>query len=90
MVMAAGFFIIPFNRAALTVTYATSTESSFHTIQSGFLILSLPNSVSPISLVCPVIISSLLKGTQSKIAAATEMLRISIENNKLSNTFATC
>ena len=36
----AGFFIIPFNRAALTATYATSTEGPFFTIQSGFLILS--------------------------------------------------
>ena len=33
-----GFFIIPFNRAALTVTYATSTESSFFLqFKVGFL-----------------------------------------------------
>jgi hypothetical protein len=34
----AGFFIIPFNRAALTATYATSTEGSFFLqFKVGFL-----------------------------------------------------
>ena len=33
----AGFFIIPFNRAALTATYATSTEGPFIQFKVGFL-----------------------------------------------------
>jgi hypothetical protein len=33
----AGFFIVPFNRAALTVTYATSTEGPFIQFKVGFL-----------------------------------------------------
>jgi len=33
----AGFFIVPFNRAALTATYATSTEGPFIQFKVGFL-----------------------------------------------------